>query len=135
MEWADASVWRAVFISPEARADQKLRELFYHLHLVQRAFLRAWRGEPPNRPYPTFDEMNDASATSITVGKLMRACGPWAASRQEWTTSFGFGSAGRLPIGTQFNSEDREDHWTGSPCPKSGMAEGDNLSTGSAGAL
>lgn len=56
MEWADANVWRAVLISPEARADQKLRELFYHLHLVQRAFLRAWRGEPRDTPYPTFDE-------------------------------------------------------------------------------
>lgn len=58
MEWADASVWRAVLNSPEARANQKLRELFYHLHLVQRAFLRAWRGEPPDTPYPTFDEIN-----------------------------------------------------------------------------
>ena len=56
MEWADASVWRVVLISPEARADQKLRELFYHLHLVQWAFLRAWRGEPRDLPYPTFDD-------------------------------------------------------------------------------
>ena len=56
MEWADASVWRAALMSPEARADQKLRELFYHLHLVQWAFLRAWRGEPRDLPYPTFDD-------------------------------------------------------------------------------
>ena len=58
MEWADASVWRAVLVSREARADQKLREFFYHLHLVQRAFLRAWRGEPRDTPYPTFAEAN-----------------------------------------------------------------------------
>jgi uncharacterized damage-inducible protein DinB len=55
MEWADASVWRAVQLSANAQGDQKLRELFYHLHLVQHAFLRAWRGEPPDTPYPTFD--------------------------------------------------------------------------------
>jgi len=58
MEWADALVWRAVLLSRDARADQKLRQLFYHLHLVQRAFLRAWRGEPRDMPYPTFDEAN-----------------------------------------------------------------------------
>lgn len=58
MEWADASVWRAMLISPEARGDQKLCELFYHLHLVQRALLRAWRREPRDTPYPTFDEAN-----------------------------------------------------------------------------
>jgi uncharacterized damage-inducible protein DinB len=56
MEWADASVWRAVLESENAPADQKLRELLYHLHLVQRAFLRAWRREPRDTPYPTFDD-------------------------------------------------------------------------------
>ena len=45
MEWADASVWRAVLASDAARADTKLRELFYHVHMVQRAFLRVWQGE------------------------------------------------------------------------------------------
>jgi len=58
MEWADASVWRVVLVSQDASTDQKLRELFYHLHLVQRAFLRAWRGEPRDTPYPIFDEAN-----------------------------------------------------------------------------
>jgi uncharacterized damage-inducible protein DinB len=53
MEWADAEVWRAVFASDTAITDQKLRELFHHLHLVQHAFLRAWRGEPPE--FPVFD--------------------------------------------------------------------------------
>jgi hypothetical protein len=62
MEWADASVWRAVHASAEARADQKLRDYFYHLHLVQRAFLRAWRGEPRDKPYPTFDDLRELMA-------------------------------------------------------------------------
>ena len=53
MEWADAEVWRAVFSSENAITDQKVREFFYHLHLVQHAFLRAWRGESPE--FPTLD--------------------------------------------------------------------------------
>lgn len=53
MEWADAEVWRAVFASETASADQKVRELFSHLHLVQHAFLRAWLGKPPE--FPTLD--------------------------------------------------------------------------------
>jgi uncharacterized damage-inducible protein DinB len=56
MEWADASVWRAVFGSENAPRDQKLRDCFYHLHLVQRAFIRAWRNEPANAPFPTFED-------------------------------------------------------------------------------
>jgi uncharacterized damage-inducible protein DinB len=56
MEWADASVWQAVLGTEEARSDQKLRELFHHLHLVQWAFLRAGRGEARDAVYPTFDD-------------------------------------------------------------------------------
>ena len=56
MEWADASVWRAVLASDAARADTKLRELSYHVHMVQRAFLRVWQGETRYRPFPTFDD-------------------------------------------------------------------------------
>jgi uncharacterized damage-inducible protein DinB len=59
MEWADASVWQAVFRSENAVADQKLRDYFYHLHLVQRAFLNAWRNESA-APFPTFED-----ATSV----------------------------------------------------------------------
>ena len=57
MEWADASVWRAVFGSESALSDKKLRDYFYHLHLVQRAFIRAWRNEPANAAFPTFEDM------------------------------------------------------------------------------
>ena len=56
MEWADASVWASVMASEVGRTDAKLREVLYHLHVVQRAFLRAWRGEPRELPYPTFDD-------------------------------------------------------------------------------
>jgi uncharacterized damage-inducible protein DinB len=56
MEWADALVWQAVLASPPARQDDPTRELFYHLHLVQRAWLRAWRGQP-HEPFPTFSDL------------------------------------------------------------------------------
>jgi len=56
MEWADASVWAAVLASESGRNDQKLRDYFYHLHVVQRAFLRTWRGEAREVPYPTFSD-------------------------------------------------------------------------------
>jgi uncharacterized damage-inducible protein DinB len=59
MEWADASVWQAVFRSENAAADQKLKDYFYHLHLVQRAFLNAWRNESA-ASFPTFED-----ATSV----------------------------------------------------------------------
>src|ERR1044072_7810529 len=56
MEWADATVWRAALTLENARTDVKLREAFHHLHLVQRAFLRVWRDEPRDAPYPTFED-------------------------------------------------------------------------------
>jgi uncharacterized damage-inducible protein DinB len=56
MEWADASVWRAVLAADTARADTKLCELFYHVHMVQRAFLRVWQGETRYTPFPTFED-------------------------------------------------------------------------------
>lgn len=55
MEWADACVWQEVFKSETAQADEKIRNYFYHLHLVQHAWLRAWRRETANTPFPTFD--------------------------------------------------------------------------------
>ncbi len=56
MEWADAAVWTAVLAAGDGPSDPKIRGYLYHLHLVQRAFLRAWRGESRDTAYPTFDE-------------------------------------------------------------------------------
>src|ERR1700752_2365111 len=58
MEWADAEVWRAVLGSSPASADEKLRQTFYHLHLVQHAWLGAWRGVPGIPRFPTFDDVH-----------------------------------------------------------------------------
>lgn len=62
MEWADAAVWSSVLAQGSGRTDAKLREYLYHLHMVQRAFLRVWRGEPREAPYPTF---NDAQSLML----------------------------------------------------------------------
>ena len=55
MEWADASVWHAIFESENAIGDQKLKDYFYHLHLVQRAFINAW--QHVKRPFPKFEDL------------------------------------------------------------------------------
>ena len=44
-EWADATVWKAILANEAARADGTLRDLLFHLHTVQRVFLRIWRGD------------------------------------------------------------------------------------------
>lgn len=46
MEWADASVWRAVLTHPAAAEDARIRDLLLHLHAVQRRFLTVWTGAP-----------------------------------------------------------------------------------------
>jgi uncharacterized damage-inducible protein DinB len=57
MEWADTTVWSAALASAPANSDARLRGLLYHTHLVQHAFLRAWRGQPRDLPFPTFDAL------------------------------------------------------------------------------
>jgi len=47
-EWADAAVWRAVLATPAAREDDTIRNYLVHTHMVQRAFLAVWKGEPPS---------------------------------------------------------------------------------------
>src|SRR5204863_6670963 len=49
MQWADATVWRAALATAAADDDAKTRERFWHVHVVQRAFLSVWRGEEIDR--------------------------------------------------------------------------------------
>ena len=44
MEWADASIWRAVLSSRVATEDATLHDRLYHVHVTQHAFLQLWRG-------------------------------------------------------------------------------------------
>lgn len=45
MQWADATVWRAVLATPSLSEDVILHARLYHIHATQHAFLQAWRGE------------------------------------------------------------------------------------------
>lgn len=46
MEWADAETWRAIRSAPTAVADERIKWLCHHTHLVQSIYLQAWRGDP-----------------------------------------------------------------------------------------
>ena len=60
MEWADATVWRAVLAQPSSAGDGRLRDLLLHLHGVQRAFLHIWTSRPVT--LPTGDSVPDTSS-------------------------------------------------------------------------
>lgn len=46
MEWADEQVWETVAKLPAGPADERLRTLLLHIHIVQRAFLHIWTERP-----------------------------------------------------------------------------------------
>jgi len=90
MEWADAIVWKAVLANESAPGYKKVNEYLYHLHLVQRAFLRAWRGESREMPYPTFTD-----AKSLMV--WARSYYPEAAAHFETLTDESIARPMQLP--------------------------------------
>jgi uncharacterized damage-inducible protein DinB len=69
MEWADAATWRAVLGSTGARADESMRVRLHHIHLVQRAFLSIWRGEP----------IDVHAGEALSLGDLATWAGPYYA--------------------------------------------------------
>lgn len=50
MHWADAIVWDAVLTTEAAATDQRVADLFYHIHSVQRAFMAVWTNNPIAMP-------------------------------------------------------------------------------------
>lgn len=46
MDWADATVWRAVLSSPNAAADERIKNWLHHIHMVQHAFMNVWTSQP-----------------------------------------------------------------------------------------
>jgi uncharacterized damage-inducible protein DinB len=44
-EWADAVVWNAVLDQPSAIADERIRDYFHHIHIVEDLFLKVWLDE------------------------------------------------------------------------------------------
>ena|SRR5215510_2738807 len=75
MEWADATVWRAVLAHEGAGTDQRLRNLLVHLHMVQRFFLVTWRGEsiPPLQSFSTFDQLVDLQQRAVSYYPDLRS--------------------------------------------------------------
>jgi uncharacterized damage-inducible protein DinB len=47
-EWADAEHWTAIESCKPALSDDELRDRLAHLHIVQRGFLKVFKGEPIN---------------------------------------------------------------------------------------
>ncbi len=45
-EWAEAEIWKCIVASEGALKDKNLRDRLEHIHMVQQAFLHAWRAEP-----------------------------------------------------------------------------------------
>lgn len=56
MEWADSRVWATVLALTEAAEDSAFRDRLYHIHMVQRAFLRVWKDEPFKPPPSSFSD-------------------------------------------------------------------------------
>ena len=73
MAWADATVWSVVLNDDRARTDDKLRTLLRHVHTAQRFFLRVWRGDPMDAPFPVFDQMPSLCDWARTYHAEVRA--------------------------------------------------------------
>ncbi|MEA2339893.1 MAG: hypothetical protein QOE82_3900 [Thermoanaerobaculia bacterium] len=73
MEWADATVWRAVNDCAAASDDKVLHDRLYHIHATQHAFLQAWRGEEvvftgPD-DFPGLDAVRELGMSFYAVAK------------------------------------------------------------------
>lgn len=55
--WADATVWQAILANQPSSLDSKLGFWLHHIHMVQHAFTRLWRGE--GLDLPQLSELGD----------------------------------------------------------------------------
>jgi uncharacterized damage-inducible protein DinB len=46
MQWADATVWQIVLNTAGAENDEKIKSKFFHIHMVQQAYLCLWEKLP-----------------------------------------------------------------------------------------
>ncbi len=49
MQWADATIWKAVSLSSDGRTDDQIMDTLLHLHETQHAFLSVWLENPMER--------------------------------------------------------------------------------------
>lgn len=96
MEWADATVWRAVTDCPGASDDKVLHNRLYHIHATQHAFLQAWRGEQvvftgPDK-YPSLEAVRDLGrAFYAAANGYVESLSPDAVDREmvlPWSSYF-----------------------------------------------
>ena len=80
MEWADASVWRAVVTCPASADDNRLRVVLLHMHGVQRAFLSVWTSQPPPAPpsgdMPGLPDLQQSARSYYERARDPRVVGP-----------------------------------------------------------
>ncbi len=57
MLWADAELWRSALKTEHAGIDEKIRELFYHTHVVQHVYYQMWTGKELS--FPDLPEFGD----------------------------------------------------------------------------
>jgi uncharacterized damage-inducible protein DinB len=50
MQWADATVWQTILKTAEAENDEKIKSIFFHIHMVQHAYLCLWEKLPVRMP-------------------------------------------------------------------------------------
>jgi len=94
MNWADATVWKAVLSTAASAGDETLGNTLHHIHLVQHIFLQSWTGSPfkvsERSEFPTLEALRDwgrqahdgvqrylSSAQAAELGEPYRV--PWAA--------------------------------------------------------
>lgn len=83
MEWADATVWRALMAHPPSAGDTRLRELLLHVHGVQRSFLNLWRSEA--MPLPAADGFPDLQSVHTWARSYYPEVAAWTGSLDEAT--------------------------------------------------
>jgi uncharacterized damage-inducible protein DinB len=63
MQWADATVWQVALKTTGAGNDEKIKSIFFHIHMVQHAYLCLWEKLPVIMP--DMAKFNDLSTVSI----------------------------------------------------------------------
>jgi uncharacterized damage-inducible protein DinB len=84
MEWADATVWTAIFDAENSKSDEKTQALLHHIHGGHHAFLHMWKNKPGELSVP---ELNEAPS-------LMRWGQDYYRSLYEYINSLDDGKVG-----------------------------------------